>query len=195
MARRRNFRSKTRWRTQPRDSEGKWSKIGGAIGSAAKSIGRAGASVIRRSGVDLGWNVNPWKMSAGGSATYTKNLGAGFASTTQVVTRIHPIGQSPIERTVGRVAEAGLSRIGNKRAQTVARALVGVPGRSTPQAGYRVSGNNIRNITNKEVQNRAKRMVKKKARKARKLAAVERARGVPSTISGQSKATRKQRRK
>lgn len=188
----RRYRSKTQWIGQPRDSQGRWARIGSSIAKGFKKAGsgitRVGGAVARANGLDFGYSISPTKGAVGGSATYTRKLPGGYASTTMVTTRIHPQGKSPFERATDAAAEKGLSSIRNKRAQSVARAITG---RQDPRkGGVRVSNGTIRSRTKKERENALKRVAKRQTKKRRKL---ERARGVPSTITGQKKA-RKQRR-
>ena len=193
MAYKRNFRSKTQWIGQPRDSNGRWKSIGGAVRRAGSATARVGSALARASGVELGYSINPWKTSAGANATYTKRLPGGFSSTTEVVTRIHRTDNKSIFGTAAnKAADAGLSRINNRTAQGIARAATGVyPSKVAPDLSSTIRvdrGGLIRSKTLKQRSSEQLRVQKKAQKKLRKRAAVVRARtagstGQPSTLT------------
>lgn len=200
--RRTDFRSKTQWITQPRDKGGRWARIGGVFKGASKGVAKVGSAIARANGVDVGYALNPWKASAGGNARFTREIGAGFSSTTEVTTRIHRTdNKSPFARTLRNTADAGLGKIGNRRAQGVARAVTGVrPQRIAPPVSSSVRigrGGVVRSKSKGQRLAEQKSAQRKQQKKLRKRAAIERARsagstGQPSTIT---KGVRPQRRK
>lgn len=192
MAKRVNYRSKTQWITQPRDGNGRWARIGGVFKGASKGVAKIGKSIARANGVDLGYTLNPWKASAGAGGEYTRELGGGFSSTTTVSTRIHRTdNKSPFARAIRRGADQSLSKIDNRRAQGIARAVTGIQ----PQRIQQSSASSIRfgkggSIRSKSKKAKAAELVraqKKVQRRLKKRAAVERARsagnGRPNTLS------------
>lgn len=189
------YRSKTQWIGQPRDSRGRWGKIGSAIASpfkkTASGVANLGKAFARAKGIDMGYGINPYKATVGGYVTHTKSIGKGFAISSRTETRVHPIGKSPFEKVVNKGYEAGLNSIGNSKAQTVARAILNKP-KNDNRAGYRIQKGMIRSRTKKEIEGAQNRRAAKKAKKLKRL---EASRGVPSTITGQSKAKRPARRR
>lgn len=187
------YRSKTQYLSQPRDSRGRWGKIGSALASpfkkGASAVSKVGGALAKR-GMDFGYSFSPYKATAGGYVTHSKSLPGGFAITSRTETRIHPVGKSPFEKAVNNTVEGGLSKIRNQRAQTVARAVTGRP-RNTQGSGVRITNGVIRSKTSKEIASARMRTAKRKGKKLKKL---EASRGVPSTITGQAKAKRPARR-
>lgn len=201
MPKRRNFRSKTQWITQPRDSGGRWARIGGVFKKAGAGAVKVGSAIAKANGVDVGYALNPWKASASGNARFTKEIGAGFSSTTEITTRIHRTdNKSPFARTLRNTADAGLGKIGNRRAQGVARAVTGVrPQKVAPpvSSSIRLSkGGVVRSKSKGQRMAEQKAAQRKVQKKLRKRAAVERARAAGSTgqASTITKGVRPQRR-
>lgn len=186
MPKRKVFRSKTQWITQPRDSRGRWSRIGSVFKNAGAGAAKVGSAIARANGVDIGYSLNPWKTSAAGNARFTKEIGAGFSSTTEITTRIHRTdNKSPFGRAIRNSADSGLSQIGNRRAQGIARAVTGVrPQRVAPpvSSSVRLSrGGVVRSKTKGQRAAEQKSAQRKIQKKLRKRAAVERARAAGST--------------
>lgn len=183
------------WRTQPRDQQGRWSKVAGAIGSGLKKlVGSAARSVTGP--FEFGYGANLYKGTLGGSVTTTKNLPGGYSLTTTASTRLHPTsGRSVFQQANDSARDAIIARAGGRRAQNVAAFLLDRPVRLGQDSGVRVQSGYIRSRSQKEIQNAQMRTARRKAKKLRQVEyyRANARSGLPGTITGQGRAQRRSR--
>lgn len=181
------------WRTQPRDRQGKWRRVGSALGSGIKKLGGAARAVARTGPFQFGYGANLYKGTVGGSVSTTKKLPGGYAITSRLETRIHPQGKSPFERASESARDAAISKIGNKRAKNVAAFVLERPVKLKSDSGVRVQNGYIRSRSSKEVQGAKLRVERRKARKLRQIEfyRANARSGLPGTITGQGRAQRR----
>jgi len=174
------YYSKTRWRTQPRDRNGRWTS---RLGGAAKRAVFSGTSW------DRGAEVNFGNQSASGGLSVTKKLLGGYKMTGSLGLSIQPSGASPMERLVGAASEAVGRRLagGANRLFRMATGRVDDPDGKTSVAGIKVQVSpgkginpfgSVRTVTRKQMD----RERRSSAKKQKKLTRAQK-NGVPSTIT------------
>lgn len=170
MSRPRYF-SKTRWRTQPRDRQGRWRKVGRALTSTAK----------RGSGYD----VDIIGGSGGVHYTRTKKLPGGYAVTARTELRIHPQNKSPIERATEKVVSKTITGIKNRKVKNAVSVMAGRGPTKPTKSSIRAYGaGRFRSKTHKERLNSTRKIATKNLAKKKKLQKVEAQRAAAKTSTG-----------
>ena len=178
------YYSKTRWRQQPRDANGRWtSGVGGAARKAARFA-------LGGTTWDRGAEVNFANQSATGGLSATRKLLGGYKMVGSIGLSIQPSNRSPMERLVGAATDAAARKLaggagslfrlatgkaGDKDGKTT---VAGVRVQTSPGSGLNPFGS-VRTVTRKQMA-RERRSAAKAEKKASKRAARN---GVPSTIT------------
>lgn len=184
------YYSKTRWRNQPRDRDGKWKKVGAALSSTFKAATNAAV----RGGFGLHAGGNIWKGTVDGSVTKQVRLPGGYAISSRVETRLHPIGKSPFEKGASKITTKAINSIGNKKVKNAVSIASGRGSTHPTKSGFVNQGSYFRTKTRKERLASERKLATKRLAKKKKLAATTASRAATaSTLTGQKKA-RPQRR-
>jgi len=195
------YYSRTRWRQQPRDSEGRWRRVGASLGKMFHKSVRATNTVARITGGDIGFTGNLWKTTAQGTYSRTQKLPGGMAATTRIETTLHPQKKSVFEKGSRKAQTYVIGRLPEGKARGAARILTGYgPEKPTDSSFSRMGGGYFRTKTRTERIKDTKRLAKKdlsevraKQRKLERASAiraqtkaqVEKKMGVPTTPAAQ----------
>lgn len=154
------YYSKTRWKTQPRDNEGKWKRVGAALSSTFKR--------------GAGYDVDIWGGSAGGHYTRTKKLPGGYAITARTEVRVHPQNKSPFERLAEKAVSKTITSIKHRKVKSAVSVMAGRGPTKPTQSSIRAYGaGRFRSKTHKELLNSTRKIAAKNLRKKQKLQKVE----------------------